>query len=77
MLIFWEFLQTILCECILYFYIGDFGDEGRNSRGGNRPPPGLKGREIGMWYAKRSKEKGKQKEFGQVKDVARLFHNQF
>ncbi|XP_041377673.1 ATP-dependent DNA/RNA helicase DHX36-like isoform X2 [Gigantopelta aegis] len=35
------------------------GDEGSRS---NRPPPGLKGRAIGMWYAQRSRGKKKQQE---------------
>ena len=38
------------------------GDEEANESGtpdrqSHRPPPGLKGREIGMWYAKNSKKK--------------------
>lgn len=33
-------------------------DEKHSSdRGRGRPPPGLVGREIGMWYAQRSKAK--------------------
>lgn len=30
---------------------------GRGRGGGPRPPPHLKGREIGLWYAHRSKNK--------------------
>ena len=40
-------------------------DRGGGGRGGGRgggPPPGLKGREIGMWYAARSKQRKKEEE---------------
>lgn len=39
-------------------------DNGREESGGRgeRPPPGLKGREIGMWFARRSKAKKEQQE---------------
>ena len=44
---------------------GGGGGRGRG-RGGGGPPPGLKGREIGMWYAQRSKGKKKDKEIQEV-----------
>ncbi|PVD36953.1 hypothetical protein C0Q70_03946 [Pomacea canaliculata] len=42
----------------------DSNDNGREESGGRgeRPPPGLKGREIGMWFARRSKAKKEQQE---------------
>lgn len=44
---------------------GGKGGGGRGGRRGGGPPPGLKGREIGLWYAKRSRER-------QEKDVNNL-----
>lgn len=38
------------------------GDVDEGEGGGNRPPPGLKGREIGMWYARRGKARKEQQE---------------
>ncbi|XP_060066798.1 ATP-dependent DNA/RNA helicase DHX36-like [Ylistrum balloti] len=40
---------------------GEYEDSGGGRGGRERPPPGLSGREIGMWYAKRSMAK-KEKE---------------
>lgn len=40
-------------------------------RTAERPPPGLRGREIGLWYAKRSKER-KQDSEGQEQRVKQL-----
>ena len=38
----------------------------RRGGGRGRPPPGLSGREIGLWYAKRSKQKKEEQERKQV-----------
>ena len=46
------------------------GDGHRRSsggaEGGDAPPPNLRGRAIGMWYAARSKSKKKKKELSEV-----------
>ena len=44
------------------------GGEGRGAGGGMRRgrPPGLRGKEIGLYYAKRSKEKKKAEERNKV-----------
>lgn len=41
------------------------GGRGRG-RGRGGPPPGLKGREIGMFYAQKSQEKKKEREKNEV-----------
>ena len=41
------------------------GRGGRGGRGGG-PPPGLKGREIGMWYAAKSKNRVRDKDIMEV-----------
>ena len=39
------------------------GQDGEGEGAGrDRPPPGLKGREIGMWFAKRGKARKEQQE---------------
>ena len=38
--------------------------------GGDAPPPDLRGRALGMWYASRSKSRKKKKE---IKEVRKLF----
>lgn len=44
------------------------GGGGRRGRGGGGgPPPGLSGREIGMWYASRSRGRKKEKERKEVR----------
>ena len=53
------------------------GGGGRGGGGRERPPPGLKGREIGMWYAQRSKEQTKEKEKQQVSVSRGLFTDVF
>ena len=43
----------------------EFGGRGSGRRMGG-PPPGLRGRDIGLYYAKRSKEKKEAKERNEV-----------
>ena len=46
------------------------GGGGRRGRGGGGgPPPGLSGREIGMWYASRSRGKKRERERKEVRDM--------
>lgn len=45
------------------------GREDRDHRG-SRPPPGLRGREIGLWYAKRSNAKKQNEELQQRPEVS-------
>ena len=42
-----------------------YGQRGTRGRG-HGPPPGLRGREIGLYYAKKSKEKNKDRERNSV-----------
>lgn len=43
------------------------GSGSHSGRGrGHRPPPGLKGREIGLWYARRGKARKEEKELAEV-----------
>ena len=52
------------------FYFIDDGERGHRgqgpSRGGNRPPRGLRGRDIGMFYARRGQARKKEEEQNQV-----------
>jgi ATP-dependent RNA helicase DHX36 len=41
---------------------GEGGEGGGRGRRRGRPPPGLKGREIGLWYAQKSKKKKEEME---------------
>ncbi|XP_067658933.1 ATP-dependent DNA/RNA helicase DHX36-like [Haliotis asinina] len=43
---------------------------------GGRPPPGLRGRDIGMWYARRSKEKKEKQDREQRPTVAMDSHRE-
>ena len=46
------------------------GGGGRRGRGGGGgPPPGLSGREIGMWYASRSRGRKKERERKEVRNM--------
>ncbi|KAK4309183.1 hypothetical protein Pmani_019168 [Petrolisthes manimaculis] len=38
-------------------YEGGRGGRGRGGGRGNRPPPGLKGKEIGLWYARQGQQR--------------------
>ena len=44
-------------------------DSDQRGRGRGRHPPGLKGKEIGLFYAKRSKEKAAQDEKSKVRNL--------
>ncbi|XP_053390131.1 ATP-dependent DNA/RNA helicase DHX36-like, partial [Mercenaria mercenaria] len=60
-------------------YAEDRRDErpGGSGRGGKeRPPPGLKGREIGMWYARRSRANAEQREKDQRPEVKMVQHQE-
>ncbi|KAK3104908.1 hypothetical protein FSP39_012973 [Pinctada imbricata] len=47
----------------------DYGDEGqgRDHGGGGRPPLGLRGKDLGLWFAKRSKAKKEIEEIQKVR----------
>ena len=47
----------------MFLLLDQGGQDGESEGGGReRPPPGLKGREIGMWYAKRGKARKEREE---------------
>lgn len=52
-------VKKIMISTVLFFYL-----QGGGRRGGR--PEGLRGRDIGMFYAARSKAKMKEREFQEV-----------
>ena len=44
--------------------------DGEKSGSSDRPPPGLKGRQIGLWYSRRSKANAAQREKNMVRKMS-------
>lgn len=70
--------QLLLVAVVVMSYRGHRGGRGGPNRGGGRgrgrPPPGLSGREIGMYYKQKSQQKTQERERKEVHVFSHCSH---